>query len=449
MKNAIRAGRRLPWLVLWGVMGAGAAASAPAAPPLLGFDAAGSEAELALEQQFDAALNPADLRTWLQDLSSEPNNVGSPHDRRNAETIRAMLASWGWNAHIETFDVLYPTPLKEMVELVAPEHHAVRLVESPVPGDPGSARGGLPAYNVYGADGDVTAQLVYVNYGNEDDYRELARRGVSVAGRIAIARYGGGWRGLKPKVAYEHGAVGCLIYSDPQQDGYGAGDTYPKGAWRPAQGIQRGSVADMPVYPGDPLTPGVGATPGARRLALKDARTLMKIPVLPIGYGDARVLLGAMTGPVAPPSWRGALPITYHLGPGAARVHLAVTSQWAQKPVYDVIATIRGSRFPDEWVVRGNHHDGWVEGAWDPLSGAVAQFEEAKSIGALLKTGWRPRRTLVYASWDGEEPGLLGSTEWAEQHAAELQAKAVHYLNSDENSRGFLDAGGSDSLQHF
>jgi N-acetylated-alpha-linked acidic dipeptidase len=421
-----------------------------AADNLIGFDSPGSSAELSAERQLDASIGSADLRGWLKDLAAAPNNVGSPHDRRNAEKMRDMLASWGWNVRIETFQVLYPTPLEERVELVAPTQHVAQLIEPPIPGDAGSAvPGALPAYNVYGADGDVTADVVYVNFGTDADYLELARRGVSVSGKIVLARYGGGWRGLKPKLAHEHGALGCLIYSDPHEDGYAAGDAYPAGGWRPANGIQRGSVADMPVYPGDPLTPGVGATPGAARLAIKDAPSLMKIPVLPISWADAQPILAALGGPVAPPAWRGSLPLTYHLGPGAAKVHLLVKSDWGLKPIYDVIATIKGADFPDEWVIRGNHHDGWVEGAWDPLAGAIAQLAEARAIGALLKTGWRPKRTLVYASWDGEEPGLLGSTEWVETHAKELQAKAVLYLNSDENGRGFLSAGGSDSLQHL
>src|SRR5580658_1754577 len=425
-------------------------ALAGAADSLIGFDAAGSSAQLAVEKQLDAGIDSADLRGWLKDLAAAPNHVGSAHDRRNAEKIRDMLASWGWNARIETFQVLYPTPLAERVELLSPVRHVAQLLETPLPGDVGSAApGALPAYNAYGADGDVTAEVVYVNFGMDADYLELARRGVSVNGKIVLARYGGGWRGLKAKLAHEHGAVGCLIYSDPHEDGYAAGDAYPAGGWRPANGIQRGSVADMPVYPGDPLTPGVGATPGATRLAIKDAPTLMKIPVLPIAWADAQPILAALSGPVAPPAWRGSLPLTYHVGPGAAKVHLLVKSDWGLKPIYDVIATIKGADFPDEWVIRGNHHDGWVEGAWDPLAGAIAQLAEARAIGGLLKTGWRPKRTLVYASWDGEEPGLLGSTEWVETHAKELQAKAVLYLNSDENGRGFLSAGGSDSLQHL
>jgi N-acetylated-alpha-linked acidic dipeptidase len=423
----------------------------PSAPhTLLGFSAEGSAAELALERQFDAALSPDDQRAWLKRLAAAPNQVGSPHDAENARVIEQMLRSWGWDTRIETFYVLYPTPKKESLELVAPTTFRASLHEPPIPGDPLTTKpGALPPYNVYGADGDVTADLVYVNYGMDADYKELARHGVDVRGRIVIVRYGEGWRGLKPKLAYEHGAVGCIIYSDPRDDGYAPGDVYPKGAWRPREGVQRGSVADMTLYSGDPLTPGVGATKDAKRLPISEAKTILKIPVLPISYGDAQPLLAALAGPVAPPAWRGSLPITYHLGPGPAKVHLTILSDWSLKPLYDVIATMKGSELPDEWVIRGNHHDGWVAGAWDPLAGAVAEFDEAKAIGMLAKSGWRPKRTLIYASWDGEEPGLLGSTEWAEEHADELKSKAVLYVNTDTNTRGFLEVGGSHSLQHL
>jgi N-acetylated-alpha-linked acidic dipeptidase len=418
---------------------------------MLGFTPAGANDQRSLEQRFDAQLDPADQRAWLKQMSSEPNQVGSPHDKANAEFMLAKFREWGWDAHIETFSVLYPTPKKVALALQGAHPYTAKLNEPPVDGDATSSikDGVLPPYNVYGGDGDVTAPLVYVNYGMPDDYKELARRGIDVRGKIVITRYGGGWRGLKPKLAQEHGAVGCLIYSDPRDDGYGEGDTYPNGGWRPADGVQRGSVADMQQYPGDPLTPGIGSTPGAKRLALKDAKTILKIPVLPISYADATPLLQSLTGPTAPSGWRGSLPLTYHLGPSAAPVHMTVLSDWGQKPVYDVIATLKGSTEPDQWIVRGNHHDGWVFGAWDPLAGNVALMAEAKAIGALYKEGWRPKRTLVYASWDGEEPGLLGSTEWAETHAKELQQKAVLYLNSDTNGRGFLNAGGSHSLQHL
>jgi N-acetylated-alpha-linked acidic dipeptidase len=431
--------------------GAVAADGAAGSNDLVGFSGPDAAAQIQLEQRFDAELSAEDLRAWMQQMSSAPNHVGSPHDKANAEFQLAKFREWGWDAAIETFSVLYPTPREVVVELVAPTYFKALLSEPAIEGDATSTqtKDELPPYNVYGADGDVTGELVYVNQGMPDDYKELERQGVSVKGRIVITRYGGGWRGLKPKLAYEHGAIGCLIYSDPRDDGYGQGDIYPKGGYRPRDAVQRGSVQDLTLYSGDPLTPGIGAVPGAKRLALKDAKTLLKIPVLPISYADAQPLLAALGGRVAPAGWRGGLPITYHVGPGPATVHLKVLSEWSQKPIYDVVAKIRGSEEPDRWIIRGNHHDGWVFGAADPLSGQVALMAEAKAIGKLVMEGWRPRRTLVYTSWDGEEPGLLGSTEWAEQHASELKNKAVLYVNSDVNGRGFLQAEGSHGLQHF
>src|SRR5437763_4700182 len=387
----------------------------------------------------------------MRPICARPHHVGSAYDQDNAEWILAKFKSFGLDAHIETFDVLFPTPIDRVVELVAPTRFVAKLQEPAIPGDSTSAqqREQLPSYNAYSIDGDVTAPLVYVNYGVPADYEQLDRRGISVKGAVVIARYFGSWRGIKPKVAAEHGAVGCIIYSDPKDDGFVQGDTYPKGPWRPSNGVQRGSVMEMEVYPGDPLTPGVGATKDARRLPLAQARTLTKIPVLPISYGDAQPLLAALEGPIAPQEWRGGLGITYHVGPGPARVHLRVKSDWSQKTLRDVIARIPGSTAPDQWVIRGNHHDAWVNGAEDPISGQVSLLEEARGLGELLKQGWKPRRTIIYAAWDGEEPALLGSTEWVEAHADELAAKAVAYLNSDTNNRGYLDIGGSHSLENF
>jgi N-acetylated-alpha-linked acidic dipeptidase len=417
---------------------------------LLGFTAAGSAKELDLEQRFDAQLSAPEMREWLRQLAAGPNQVGAPHDKANAEFLLAQFKKWGWDARIETFDVLYPTPIRELVEMTAPTTFKLALHEPPVKGDRTSALdGALPPYNAYGADGDVTGPLVYVNYGMPDDYKELARYGISVKGKIVIVRYGQGWRGLKPELAYEHGAVGCLIYSDPREDGYFRGDTYPKGGWRPPEGVQRGSVQNMEWYPGDPTTPGYGSVPGAKHLAVKDAKTILKIPVLPISYADATPLLQALGGPIAPESWRGALPIAYHIGAGPAVVHMVVKSDWSLKPLYDVIAVLKGATDKNQWIVRGNHHDGWVFGAQDPLAGTVALMGEAKALGDLHRHGWKPERTIVYASWDGEEPALLGSTEWAETHAKELQQKAVMYLNSDTSARGFLSIEGSHSLQHM
>ncbi len=407
--------------------------------------------EPAVERALDSAIYPDEISGWMKQMASEPNQVGSPHDKANAEFELGLFKQWGWDAHIETFQVLYPTPVSEVLEITGAKPFRATLQEPPVAGDATSAHteGALPAYVAYQGDGDVTAPLVYVNYGMQDDYLALQRMGVDVRGKIVIARYGHGWRGLKPKLAQDHGAIGCLIYSDPADDGYATGKVYPEGPMRPPQGIQRGSVADMPLYPGDPLTPGVGATEGAKRIAREDAKVILKIPALPISYGDAQHFLATLEGPVAPEGWRGALPATYRVGPGNTPVHLAVKSDWSQKPVYDVIATIRGTGLPDEWIVRGNHHDGWVFGASDPLSGQSALLAEAQAIGKMVRAGFKPVRTILYASWDGEEPGLVGSTEWAETHADDLKKHAVLYINSDENGRGVLDVGGSPDFRHF
>jgi N-acetylated-alpha-linked acidic dipeptidase len=419
-------------------------------PAIRGFSAEQAREESAWEQKMRTIPQPDLMRAYQAELASAPHHVGSPKDKANAEWLLERFRSFGFQSSIEEFQVLYPTPKERLVELVSPERYTARLQEPAVPEDPNSSDPGqLPTYNAYSADGDVTAELVYVNYGVPDDYAILKKLGVDVKGKIVLARYGASWRGIKPKVAYEHGAVGCLIYSDPKDDGYYQGLVYPEGPWRPEQGVQRGSVMDMPIYPGDPLTPGVGATPDAKRLPMAEAPTLAKIPVMPLSYGDALPLLKNLRGTVAPESWRGALPVTYCIGPGPAVVHFKITSDWRMRPIYDVIARIEGSTFPDEWIVRGNHHDAWVNGASDPVSGLVALLEEARALGELAKLGWRPKRTIVLAAWDGEEAGLLGSTEWTEQHAAELGNKAVAYLNTDSNGKGWLDASGSHSLERF
>jgi len=420
--------------------------------PLFGYSAESSRAERRWEEKLRAIPSPDNLRAYMQRLSARPHNVGSPYDKDNAEWIAAKFKEFGLDTHIESFDVLYPTPKERAVELVEGGPKFIAKPHAPaLPQDPTSSQQSeqLPTYHAYSIDGDVTAPLVYVNYGIPEDYEQLDRLGISVKGKIVIARYYHSWRGIKPKVAAEHGAVGCLIYSDPHEDGFVEGDTYPAGAWRPKDGVQRGSVADMPFYPGDPLTPGVGATKNAKRLDIKDAPTITKIPVLPISYADAQPLLAALAGPVAPESWRGGLGITYHVGPGPAKVHLKVKSNWDIKPLYDVIAKIPGATLPDEWVIRGNHHDAWVNGAEDPTSGMVAVLEEGRALGELLKSGWKPKRTIIYCAWDGEEPGLLGSTEWAEEHADELRAHAVAYINSDSNGRGYLGVEGSHTLEKF
>ena len=419
-------------------------------PPLRGFTAADSEAQRQVEEKFRAVPKPENNREYMRIISAEPHHAGSPGSRKVADYVLAQFKSWGLNASIETFEALMPYPTERLVELVAPERYVLTLKEPAVPEDPDSMdAGALPTFNAYSADGDVTAELVYVNFGTPEDYEQLAKLGIEVKGKIVIARYGRSWRGIKPKVAYEHGAVGCIIYSDPHEDGFFQGDVFPAGPYRPEMGAQRGSVMDMPIHPGDPLSPGTASEAGAPRLDRAAAKTILKIPVLPISYGDALPLLRNLKGPVVPETWRGSLPLTYHVGAGPAKVHLKLAFDWTTRPLYDVIVRIDGSEFPDEWIIHGNHHDAWVNGASDPTSGNVALMETARGLGELLKTGWRPKRTIILASWDGEEWGLLGSTEWVEKHAQELSPKAVAYINSDSTSKGWLDVSGSHSLQAF
>jgi N-acetylated-alpha-linked acidic dipeptidase len=413
-----------------------------------GFTATSANEEKQLEARFDSGLSRENIGQNIKRLSAKPHAIGSPAGKENAEYILNLYKSWGWDAKIEIFHVLFPTPKTRVLEMISPTSYKALLKEPALKEDMTSGQQDqLPTYNAWSADGDVTGEVVFVNYGLPADYDELAKLGIDVKGKIVIAKYGRSWRGIKPKVAQEHGAIGCIIYSDPKDDGYVVGDVYPKGAFKNEYGVQRGSVMDMVIYPGDPLTPGVGATEDAKRLDRLQATNLLKIPVLPISYHDAKPLLEALEGPVAPADWRGGLPFTYHVGPGKTKVHLQLAFDWKIVLCYDVIAMMKGSQYPDEWVIRGNHHDAWVNGASDPISGQAAMLEEARSIGALVKSGWHPKRTLVYCSWDGEEPGLLGSTEWAEFHGDELQKKAIVYINSDASGRGFLDAGGSHALE--
>ncbi len=422
-----------------------------AAALLAGTALAATPAEMkAHEAALDASVSSAEQMAWLKQMSSAPNHVGSAHNRANAEFIRDQFRAWGWQAEIESYDVLYPTPKETLLQIVGGATLGGQEPGIPEDATSNTLAAALPPYVAFAADGDVTADVVYVNYGLPQDYEALARRGITVKGKIALARYGGGWRGLKPKLAQEQGAIGALIYSDPAQDGYGSVETYPNGGGRPETGVQRGSVADMTISPGDPLTPGYGAVKGAPRLDRTKVPTIMKIPTLPISYADASKIFAAMGGQLAPSSFKGALPFAYRLGgANAVKLRLKVLSDWSLKPADNVIARLPGRDRPDEWVIRGNHFDGWVFGASDPLSGMVAMLSEAKALGALTKTGWRPSRTIIYTAWDAEEPLLLGSTEWAEDHEKELRQKAIVYLNSDSNGRGFLDAEGSHQFQHL
>ncbi|WP_462221015.1 M28 family peptidase, partial [Ferruginibacter sp.] len=421
------------------------------AQKIMGFSDAAAIKQTDYEKQFDAIIKASDQDEWMKFLSSHPHHVGSVQGKANAEYMANLFKQWGYQTQIESYTVLFPTPKFRQLELLGAKPYKAKLEEPTLAADKtsGQKKEQLPSYNAYSADGDVTAPLIFVNRGVPADYEELEKMGIDVKGKIVIAKYGGSWRGVKPKVAAEHGAIGCIIYSDPADDGYGIGDTYPVGPYRPKDGVQRGSVMDMPVYPGDPLTPGVGATATAKRLDRKDAVTIMKIPVLPISYEDALPLLQSLKGEVVPAAWRGGLPITYHTGPSKEKVHLKLLFNWDMKPLYNVIAKMPGSDFPDEWIIRGNHHDAWVNGAADPLSGMVAELNEAKAIGELAAKGIKPKRTIVFCAWDAEEPSLLGSTEWVEDHQEELKQKAVAYINTDGNSRGFIGAGGSHVFETY
>lgn len=418
---------------------------------LMGFSRDGSQRQLSIEQSYDETLEAQNLDDWMKFMSARPHHVGSPYDKKVVDFMADKFKEWGYEVKVESFDILFPTPKIRELELISPTRYTAKLTEPPVEGDVSSTLTdeALPPYNCFSIDGDVTAELVFVNYGLPEDYEELEKLGVDVKGKIVLAKYMGSWRGIKPKVAAEKGAIGCIIYSDPQDDGFFQGDTYPEGPYKNEFGVQRGAVMDLPLSPGDVLTPGYGATKKAKRLAKEDAPALTKIPVLPISYHDALPLLEALEGPVAPGSWRGGLPLTYHVGPGPATVHLKVAFNWDMKPAHNVIATLKGSEYPDEWVIRGNHHDAWVHGALDPVSGMVILMEEARSVSELVKAGHSPKRTIVYCAWGAEEPGLIGSTEWVETHEEELKEKAVAYINTDGSGSGFLYAGGSHTLEKF
>ena len=444
--------RRFAALLLICALNASPLTLAADEPSFVGYAPRSSQTERDWENKFRDIPDPANLREYMKRMSARPHHVGSPYDKDNAEWILARFKEWGLDAHIETFTVLFPTPKVRLLEMTEPTKFTAKLEEPALAVDPTSNQKAeqLPTYNAYSPDGDVTAPLVFVNYGLPEDYEKLERGGVSVKGAIVIAKYYHSWRGVKPKVAAEHGAIGCLIYSEPHDDGYTVDNVFPAGPMRNPEGVQRGSVMDFASNsPGDPLTPGVGATADAKRLAVKEAKSIASIPVLPISYGDAQPLLAALRGPMAPEEWRGTLAIPYHIGPGAAKVHLKLAFNWDIKPVYGVIAKIPGSEAPDEWVIRGNHHDAWVNGAEDPVSGQAPLLEEARAFGLLLKQGWKPRRTIIYAAWDGEEPMLLGSTEWVEAHADELRQHTAVYINTDGNDRGLLNMGGSHTLEQF
>jgi N-acetylated-alpha-linked acidic dipeptidase len=422
-------------------------ATSALAQPIRGFKSTELPAQREREQKAAALPSPERLRIYMERMATAPHAAGSPGSKAVADYAASQLKDWGLDVTVERFDALLPYPTARLLE--APGFKA-QLAEPAISEDPDTAiTTQIPLFNAYAASGDVSAPMVYVNYGTPEDYAYLDQLGISVKGRIVIARYGRVWRGLKPKLAQDHGAAGCLIYSDPRDDGFYIDNPYPDGPMRPSQGAQRGSVMDMAIYTGDPLTPGWASEPGAKRLDRSEARTILKIPVLPISWADAQPLLDRIQGPLAPDAWRGALPITYHLGPSVVNAHLKVDFDWSNKPLYDVIVTIPGSTQKDQWIMYGNHHDAWVTGASDPISGAAALMETARVLSALKAQGWQPKRTIKLALWDGEEFGLIGSTEWVEKHAQELLDHAAVYINTDSNGSGMMSTAGSPALETF
>ncbi|MGA2902917.1 MAG: M28 family metallopeptidase [Candidatus Korobacteraceae bacterium] len=411
------------------------AATAPFTPPDKIFGYRNPAAELRAEKIFLAVPDPKLAKQHLQILTAAPHVAGSPEDRLTAQYVLQQYTAAGLDASIQTYKVWMALPLDIRVDVVAP---AGVVMHGPSPervsGDPFQKDPRiLPAFNEYSPSGEVTADVVYANYGRADDFKKLQEVGIDVKGKIVIIRYGEVFRGVKVFLAAQYGAAAVILYSDPWDDGYFKGDKYPKGPWRPDTGVQRGSVQYLFRYPGDPTTPDIASVPElpeSKRIAPEDATDLPKIPVTPLSYADATPILANLGGPESPRSWQGALPFTYHVGPGPVKVHLAVKQNYQFTTIWDVIGMVRGSYMPNEWVITGNHRDAWVYGAVDPSSGTAAQLEAVHGVGELLKAGWRPKRTLVFASWDGEEEGLIGSTEFAEQHAKEL-SRAVAYFNMD------------------
>ncbi len=399
-----------------------------------GFTSEASKAQRLREEQFRAVPQPDSAREHLRKLTAEPHVAGTKEDYATAIYVRDRLRSYGLTAELKEYEVLLPYPRQpSIIEIIASRRERLKLKEAIIPEDPSSSNPRIiPLFNGYSPSGDVTAPLVYVNYGLPPDYEALKKLGVSVKGKIVLARYGNSFRGVKAKVAEEKGAAALIIYSDPADDGYMKGDVYPRGPWRPASSAQRGSVQYLFQYPGDPLTPGRPSIPGIPRLKIEEATDLTRIPVQPISYGEARRLLEPLRGPLRPQGFQGGLPFAYHVGgTNDFRVRLKTDMDYQVRKIWNVIARIEGGEEKDRWVVMGNHRDAWTFGAVDPNSGTTAMLEAARGFGQLLKNGWRPRRTIVLGSWDGEEYGLIGSTEWAEEYAEELKAKAVAYLNMD------------------
>ena len=400
-----------------------------------GFSAERAAAEHRWEDQFRAVPDSKSAREHLRRLTLVPHIAGTKEDYDTAVYVRDQLRSYGLAAELKEYEVwLNYLNTPTVLELITTRRQRLSTQEAVVPGDPTSTNPKItPLFNGYSANGDVTAPVVYANYGLPPDYDELKKAGVDVKGKIVIVRYGNSFRGVKAKVAEEHGAVGCIIYSDPEDDGYMQGDVYPKGPWRPVASGQRGSVQYLFDYPGDPLTPGRPAIPGETRLKPEEATNLTRIPVQPIAYDVAKTIFSQLKGPVRPTrGFQGGLPLAYHLGgTNDVKLRLKTDMDYKLRKIWDVVARIDGNEEKDRWVVLGNHRDAWVFGAVDPNSGTTAMLEVGRGFGELLKQGWKPRRTIILCSWDAEEYGLIGSTEWAEEFANDLKEKAVAYLNLD------------------
>lgn len=415
----------------------------------LGFFPASAAAQARAERVFLDTPAPDSAARWLQALTEEPHVAGTPQEKVVADYVRARFEEFGLATEVVRYEAFLNHPRSVALRLTEPVQEELSLVEPPLPGDKDSGMHGMfPAFHGYGASGRAAGQVVYANYGTRADYERLKALGVEVAGRVVLVRYGAVFRGLKVKEAQERGALGVLIYSDPADDGFARGDVYPDGPMRPAAAIQRGSVQFLSLGPGDPTTPGWASVAGARRVPREQVTTIPKIPSLPLSYGEAEKILRRLGGPEAPDGFQGGLPFAYHVGPGAAAVAMDVQMDEGLKPIFNVFARLPGEGEPERLVIVGNHRDAWTHGAVDPNSGTAVMLEVARGLAAAWKAGWRPRRTILLASWDAEEYGLVGSTEWAEDQAEKLSRGALAYLNVDAAVTGReLNLGGVGSLR--
>ncbi len=437
-------------LILVLVLSLGAPALADEPPPT-GFFESSVAAQLAAEEVMLATPTPEKARRWLAHLTEEAHVAGTEQERKVAEYVRDRLEEFGLETEIVRYEVFLNHPKAVSLRLVAPVAEELSLMEDFLEVDKDSAAHGVfPGFHGYGASGTASGQVVYANYGTPEDFKKLEEMDISVAGRIVLARYGSVFRGLKVREAEQRGAAGVVLYSDPADDGYMKGDVYPDGPMRHPSAIQRGSVQFLSIQPGDPSTPGYPSRDGAKRLSRAEMTTVPRIPSLPIGYREAEKILRSLGGERVPDEWQGGLPFSYHVGPGGSAVEMSVEMDEGLKPIFNVFGYVRGARAPERTVILGNHRDAWTHGAVDPNSGTAAWLETARAVAAAVESGWRPARTIVFASWDAEEYGLVGSVEWGEDEAAELAAGNVAYLNLDSAVTGpEFNVGGTPSLREI